>query len=705
MLSIGLKVLPLTSATLILLSQYTPAIAASTWMPEFDPDQSVYIDPALSDHPIAPFQFSPKLETQLAQESKEGLRYFVVAAQQGNEPIPSGKPLGVAKVDELLSIWNNRPGFPRENYVVIFWVRQRVSVHKGSVGVNAGKVGREAGVLPALLSSPTGLVIPALKANMPADPEGAMIDIVTNIENQVTSYRETQVRRQQTAKARQEQERVAAQEREQFNQNLQSWWQTFVNALPFVGGMSGIGFILMTGRRRKAKAHKLINEWSTLCQNTSNLYLEVENNELPKLQALPLDIDEKLKTKFDRLVNRLAEFMAWSSVASELVTQAQALLNKGKSRQAIHTLTKDSVTIENSNVPVMLTSLGGGIDVAQTLMTAELNSGLNYKSQSIKSALGELLSIQQSYLELSQTGAFTTLLKHPGEILDEHIPELNRYGLHQGAFVNSSHGFENWVSEYEQLIQQTELEFTSSQIVNSVETHKKAIEMLDRLASRIQKAVMDKRKCEKVTPQSFSGKKLADKIAQASTALEQVKTHFPHEPYLRYEANTEKALAVKNEQFPQNHSQFIQAYQQKHFGEALKQLQQARTLEKDWMMTLARIVDYPVRLQEKKRMLERQLENIQRRNQALQSRHQVELGSLAWNSSSLNSLESRIDALEYSVSRAENEQQRESSSSSSLWSDDSSWNSSSGSDFSSFSGSDYGSSGSDYGSGSGGGDY
>lgn len=705
MLSIGIKVLLLTSATLILLSQYTPAIAASTWMPEFDPDQSVYVDPALSGHPVAPFQFSPKLETQLAQESKEGLRYFVVAAQQGNEPIPSGKPLGVAKVDELLSLWTNRPGFPKENYVVIFWVRKRVSVYEGSVGVNAGKVGREVGVLPALLSSPKGLVIPALKANMPADPEGAMIDIVTNIENQVTSYRETQVRRQKVAKVRQEQERVAAQEQELFNQNLQSWLRAFINALPFAGGMGGIGFILMAGRRRKAKAQKLINEWSTLCQNTSNLYLEVENNELPKLQALPLDIDEKLKTKFDLLVNRLAEFMAWSSVASELVTQAQALLNKGKSRQAIYTLTKDSVIIENNKVPVVLASLREGIDVSQTLMADELKSGLNDQWQSIQSALSELLSIQQSYLELSQKDIFTALLKRPEQILDRHILELNRYGLHQGAFVNSSHGFENWVSEYGQLIQQTELEFTSSQIVNSVETQKKAIEMLDRLASRIQQAVMDKRKCEKVTPQRFSGKKLADKVAQASTALEQAKAHFPHEPYLRYEANVEKALAVKNEQLPQNHSQFIQAYQQKHFDDALKQLQQTRTLEKDWMMTLARIVDYPVRLQEKKRMLERQLESIQRRNQVLQSRHQVELGSLAWNSSSLDSLESRIDALEYSVSRAEDEQQRESSSSSSLWSDDSSWNSSSGSDFSSFSGSDYGSSGSDYGSGSGGGDY
>lgn len=706
MISTRIKVLPLTAATLILFSQTTAAIAAPTWMPTYDPDKAVYVDPALSGHPVAPYQFSSKLETQLSQESKEGLRYFVVAAQQGDESAPSDKPLGVAKVDELLPTWTNRPGFPKENYVVIFWVRKRENFNKGSVGVNAGKVGREAGVMPDVLSSPNGLVIPALKANMPADPEGAMIDIVANIEDQVAAHREIlaqqqkDAERERIAQAKQkEQERVAAQQREQFHQNLQSWFRAIVNALPFVGGIGGVGLFFIIRRRRQATAQSLIEEWSALCQNTSSLYLEVEGNELPKLQTLPLDADAMLKSKFEGLVSSLAEFMAWSTVASELASQANALLDKGKARPAIYTLTKETVTIENSKVPVMLANLQEGIDVVQTLTATELKQSLNEKWQSIQTALSELSSIQQSYLELSKDGAFTTLMRRPEQLLDEHSPELNRYDLSQGSFLDSSHGFEELVSEYEQLIQQSEIELKSSQIVNAVETQHKAADILDRLVTQVQQALIDKRKCEEVTDHSFSGKELEDKIIQASTALEQVQTYFPHEPRQTYQSRVEQAIEVKDKQLPQHQAQFIQAYQQKHFRDALRLLQQAQTLKNDWMTTLAGVIDYPARLEEKKRMLQRKLESIQRKNQALRSRYQVRIGTPAWSSTSLDALSNSIHALESSVSSAETQQRRDSASSSSSWSSGSSWGSSGGSDFGGSSG------GSDYGSSSGGGDY
>ena len=154
--------------TAALLWQTNVAVAAPTWMPAYEPGRAVYVDPAMSNHPVASYNFSSELSDKLSEKSEEGLRYYVVAAQQGEEPIPSNIPLGVAAVDKLLPTWTNQPDFPKENYVVIFWVRRNDDLNKGSVGVNAGSIPRQAGVSSSLLSSQNGLVIPALKANMPA---------------------------------------------------------------------------------------------------------------------------------------------------------------------------------------------------------------------------------------------------------------------------------------------------------------------------------------------------------------------------------------------------------------------------------------------------------------------------------------------------------------------------------------------------------
>lgn len=159
-------VLKVSLITTTLLWQTTNAIAAPTWMPEYIPEKVVYVDSAMSNHAVAPYTFSPELSDKLSGESEEGLLYLVVAAQQGDEPTPPDIPLGVAAVDRLLPTWTNQPEFPKENYVVIVWVRKSDDLNKGSVGVNAGKIPRQAGVTSSLLSDQNGLVIRSFFTNI-----------------------------------------------------------------------------------------------------------------------------------------------------------------------------------------------------------------------------------------------------------------------------------------------------------------------------------------------------------------------------------------------------------------------------------------------------------------------------------------------------------------------------------------------------------
>jgi hypothetical protein len=164
---------------------------ARTWMPVFSSAQAVYLDSKIRNHPTAPFRFSVDFSKKLSDLSqKSGLVYLVVAAQEGTETIPVGTKLGTAKIDELLPRWSSTAGFPRQNYVVLFWVRRSHDPTKGSVGVNVGSKARTLGITPEQLSRTDGLVTPALKLYMPQDPEAALLSIADTMNEKIQSVRE-----------------------------------------------------------------------------------------------------------------------------------------------------------------------------------------------------------------------------------------------------------------------------------------------------------------------------------------------------------------------------------------------------------------------------------------------------------------------------------------------------------------------------------
>ena len=695
--------------TAVLLLQTNVAIAAPTWMPEYEPGRAVYVDPAMSNHSIAPYTFSPELSDKLSEESEEGLQYYVVAAQQGDEFTSPDIPLGVAAVDRLLPTWTNQPDFPKENYIIIFWVRRNDDLNKGSVGVNAGKIPRQAGVSSSLLSSPNGLVIPALKANMPANPEGAIADIVTNIENRVEEHREAEVRQRKAAEAHKiaqaeqaERDKIAAiarQERiDNFNSQVAIWLERVWHSLPFTGGAAGFGFIVFYRRRRKSTAKKLIDRWRELVDNASTFYYEIEKNELPKIRLLPLNSDPQLKSEYNLLIEGLARFMLLSNAAKDAVEKAISLFESGNFKSAIAALTTETIAVETAPHDIIAAKLDEGINQHSTIAASDLKKRLTADWQSIKDSLKELLEIQSFYLKMNQEDAFSYPQQLCQNFLDSDAANLNYYGLNEGSFNNKiSDRVKNLVKEYEDKVSKSKVEFTSNKIYESKKLFTDAKTKLSLAIDLINREIADKKRCEMSYQRIFKLDELGKLINLATNSLAKCKSDFPNENLKYIEQTLNEAIYLKEGLSYQWKSRFIEAYQDKNFSNAYFLLETIERQKKAKERELNKVTKYPEKFQSKKDSLIQKYRQIRAENQALKSRYQIQIGTLFWEEN-LDTLSRKVSKLETSLKDAQREER---------WTTNSSHSSSSSSYGSYSSGSDYGSfsGGGDYGGSSGGGDY
>ena len=289
----------------------TKATVQRTWMPTFKQGQFVYVDPHLSGNPKSPFKFSDPFSEKLSQiGEKHGLKFYVVGAQQGNEPIPANTKVGIAKVDELLPQWSNQPEFDKDRYVIIFWVRRSDDPSKGSVGVNTGAVAREQGVSPELLSDPDGLVIPVLKQYMPQNPEGALLGVAKNVDSKVSEHI-----------AQLAQQKVDVAENKARLASLMSALNIF--GLGVLGaGLIWIGTQFVAKRRKQAQVFKQqvesnLKDWQRTTKNGSEIYIELTENHLfflEKLQSEEIDSDtqvlfEDAKQSVAKFATRLQAFL------------------------------------------------------------------------------------------------------------------------------------------------------------------------------------------------------------------------------------------------------------------------------------------------------------------------------------------------------------------------------------------------------------
>ena len=699
--------------TVALLLQINVAYAASTWIPEYVSGQTVYVDPAMKNHPIAPYNFSSLLSDRLSTESSEGIQYFVIAAQQGDEATSKEIPLGVAKVDRLLPTWMDRPGFPKENYVIIFWVRRSDDLNQGSVGVNAGKIPRQAGVTKELLSDPKGLVIPALKENMPANPEGAMLDIVTNIENKIEDHRENQIREKEAAEAREiakakqkEPAKIALQQRQerifQFEQNVIIWQRRILLFIPFAGGITAIGVIVFYRRSRKISAQFLIDEWNDLCVNASTFYVEIEKQELPKIQLLPLDSDPNVLAEFSFLVELLARFIALSVAGNHALDRAKSYFKNGNFQKAIDTLTHSSIKLENVELDVYQSDLEKGFNFSEEIKASDLTNNLKSQWESIKNLLNRLLELQSFYLKMSQKNSFLSFKESSRKLLDCYTEELNCYNLPEGSFKDDTYGLDvdNLVKEYEGKVLTSEFKFKASSISESKRLLDEASSKLCRLTELIEEALMDKRLGEKSYQSSFDVSELERHLTLSLKALKRCKADFPNEDVKELEKTVLSANKVKNSLLLQYKERVKSAYSNKNFSRAYWLLEEVKKHKKDNIEKLKDIIIRPEKLYRSKNLLILKLNKIKFQNQVLKRSYQIQIDILPWETETLETLTHIVSQLETSLDNAQNEEREFTSSNYTSASSSSSYGSYSGSgDYGGYSG------GGDYGSDSGGGDY
>ena len=353
-----------------LLLAAAPAIAQETWLPPFDPNQTVYVDPSLANHPTHPVNLAglaPKLE----EASKpKNLATYVVASQQGSENLAANANWAVVKLDDLIARWRSHPQFPAENYVVILWVRRTDDVNRGWVAANVGTALKAQKITPQRLSAPDGPVISALKYYMPNDPKGAMVGIVENINSDLKDY--------------------------QREQQFQKYGPLALLGAMFVAGAWVLSLIF---RLRRNAARKAIGAWSERLANANELYLKLYDEYFEFLRAQS-DWQERFQgetlQKYEAAVQDFSEFTMRLEAANQRL-EAARVVAKGTVfpttagfKRAIELLTKEPVFVTDEELPLEMANLFSGLVPKHSYIPEQLLEAMAELFQRTHQALGEL---------------------------------------------------------------------------------------------------------------------------------------------------------------------------------------------------------------------------------------------------------------------------------------------------------------------------
>lgn len=373
--------LPLVVA-LIAFASATTAIAQSsqTWMPAFDPDQHVYIDQKLSEHDSKPVSL-PNLPAAIEEAQKvHNLKVYVVATEQGSESSAS-PTLAAKKLDELILRWSNDANFPKDDYLVIMWVRFKDDPVRGSVAANGGNRLRAYGMSASHFSSDSGPVIPVLKQHMRERPELALTTIIANVNNEVTNA----IAAQQSAKDREEALKELP--------GILLKWGSILAAL-------GLGiFLTLRFSRWNSRAKLLRNRFE------NNLHKVGE--QLTKLKADHgqfLHDQSNWQTRFKgaTLEKLTAGFQAYSELLSVNAAASARLAESDKARRrywfpriqgsldAITLLSEKPIVVSSKAIELEMATLFGGVTVDKTVDPDDVFANGSKLFADANSALSEI---------------------------------------------------------------------------------------------------------------------------------------------------------------------------------------------------------------------------------------------------------------------------------------------------------------------------
>jgi hypothetical protein len=347
------------STLLLVLAFGNPAFAGggnSTWLPDFDKDKHVYVDPQLKDS--APeLQQLIQLEQRIIDEGrKNGLSIYVVATQAGSESLPyqyfrdsNGYRLrlplwGKAKRDELVLLWQNAPGFPRDNYLVIVWVRFKDGTDLyASVAAAAGSRLAASGVDAQRLDDPNyGPIGPAVDQHA-KDPSRAVAAIIANVNNDIDTFPE----------------------RERARLADDAWWSKFwsvawkvVLVIALLGGLIAL---LVRYFNAKEEADKNVKEWREKLHSSNKLAIDLRDAYVALLSETG-DWSDKFAgatlARYKAASIDFADFGVRNDIANGLVVKAEKVADSylfpsvAGFRKAVSLLTVDMVPVTETYTSV-----------------------------------------------------------------------------------------------------------------------------------------------------------------------------------------------------------------------------------------------------------------------------------------------------------------------------------------------------------------
>lgn len=386
----------LVSITILVVSgihQPPSAIAATDWLPPFNPDQHVYVDPDLAQHPTAPVTFEG-FDPQLAPwVTDQNLQVYVVA-DQGEAGLDPSTNWATERVSNVVEQWEALPEFPREDYLLIYWVRRADDLNRGWVAANAGDRPYRFGITAERLADPDGPVIQALKQYMPHDPQGAMVAVAQNVSQDIIAEQERQA---QAAALR---------------RNILTY-----GPLAGFGAIAGTGslLLLMNYRKRRRAADSAIADWQERLEKANALYLKLYDQYFGFLKVQS-DWADSFKgdtlEQYQAAVTDFSDFTVQLEAANQRLQAAQAARQGNRAPltaglvQAHHLLTQEPIVITGQELPLEMAQLFSDVVPKTTYqpeqLLAEMSELFNRTNQTLARIMQAVADTQANLEQIAQ---------------------------------------------------------------------------------------------------------------------------------------------------------------------------------------------------------------------------------------------------------------------------------------------------------------
>jgi len=166
----------------------SPAQAADTWLPDFNPNTHVYVDQKIQDRVHLGSDFARLVDDKGAVN---GLNVYVVVSEQGDELASGGRNDWAPNMlhGRLWDRWRYQSGFSEDRILILLYIREKDG-NAGSIAVRSGSYLHGLGLDRSHFSSSSGPVMPPAKQYMRTDPQTGLLAIIDNINNEVAQAKQ-----------------------------------------------------------------------------------------------------------------------------------------------------------------------------------------------------------------------------------------------------------------------------------------------------------------------------------------------------------------------------------------------------------------------------------------------------------------------------------------------------------------------------------